>query len=146
MIGGSLCILPVRISGPWAESPSGPSPCCGLVPPSGHCLFWFKFPWANLVFFRELQDSSSNYNFKLIIFHFVCLVGMISLWKIRECRNPFSFSLLLGMVLLDMALPAPFTSYLLLFPYSYQKGNPMLYFLYLCIYLIMDVLHRYPSV
>lgn len=35
------------------------------------------FHGHDLVFFCEFQHSSSNYNFKLIVFHFVCLLGMI---------------------------------------------------------------------
>lgn len=89
-----------------AENQICPHPSCGLMPPSGHRLIWFKYPWAQLVSFGKLQHGSSSDNFWLVVSHFVGLIRMISLGESWECRNPRSPSLLLEMVLPGMALPS----------------------------------------
>lgn len=104
-----------------------------------------NFHRHNLVFFCELQDSSSNYNFKLIVFHFVGSIRMISLGKTGECRNALSPSLLLGMMLPGMDLPSlhflpPILSLLL------PEREVDLICLGLHIYLIMGVLHSCPRI
>lgn len=112
---------------------------CPLVA-TPSCL---NFHEHDSVSFGELQDSSSSYNFWLVVSLFVGLIGVIrrnlGVWENTLCP-----SLLVEMVLPDMLCPLlQFLSPILLSHLSEREANVCLD---LCLHLIVGVLHSCLSI